>query len=91
VALEDVEVGATPEVQAGHTFYRLENRGDGKVLTLGHPRYCPQPSWSLSWAPRGAEMRLLGRGMKLQFVHPALGLITTSRIQEIRDIEPEQR
>jgi hypothetical protein len=43
---------------------------------------------SSTWGGSMLKMRILGRGMKLQLVHPALGVITTSRIQEIHDLKP---
>ena len=90
LALDDVEVGAVLEVETGHTRYRLENVGGGKVLISGHPQYCPQPVLvtllGSTWGGPMLKMRFIGRGMKMQFEHPVLGVITTSRVREIRDL-----
>jgi hypothetical protein len=89
VDLCDLPLGAVLEVETGHHTYRVENRGDGKVLIAGHPRYCPEPVLVdlHGSVGEGSLLKLwfIGRGMRMEFVHPQFGAVWTSRIREIRE------
>jgi len=92
LALDDLAVGAVVEVETGHTTYRVENRGEGKILISGHPEYCPEPVLVELHGSTGGhsilKFRFIGRGMHLEFRHPTLGVIRTSRIKAIRELTP---
>jgi len=94
VSLDDLEVGAVVEVVTGHHAYRLENRGGGAVLISGHPVYCPKPV--LMWLHGSVtdshmiKMWFIGRGMRLELKHPTLGLVQTSRVQEVHALATAQ-
>jgi hypothetical protein len=90
VALDDLPVGALIEVETKNHVYQVENRGDGKVLIVGHPEYCPQPVLVDLYGSSGDNqmfrMWYIGRGMKMEFRHPTFGVIRTARVQEIREL-----
>jgi hypothetical protein len=92
LSLEDLRVGAVIEVETAHHTYRIENRGDGKVLMVGHPTYCPKPLLvELYGSTAGAgmiKMGFLGPGMRMQFKHPSRGVIATSPVLAIRQLRP---
>jgi hypothetical protein len=94
VSLDDLAVGAVVEVVTGHHTYRLENRGGGEVLISGHPVYCPEPVLVELHGSVGdsgvIKMWFIGRGMRLEFRHPALGLVQTSRVREIHELTAAQ-
>jgi hypothetical protein len=87
VSLDDLAVGAAVEVVTGHHTYRIENRGGGEVLISGHPVYCPEPVLVEFHGSVGdghvIKMWLIGRNMRLEFRHPNLGIVQTSRVREI--------
>jgi hypothetical protein len=89
VDLCDLPVGAVLEVETGHHTYRVENRGDGKVLIAGHPQYCPEPVLVDLHGSIGEgsmlKMWFIGRGMRMEFRHPQFGPVWTSRVREIRE------
>jgi hypothetical protein len=88
VDLDELPVGAVLEVQTRHNLYHIENRGDGMAVISGHPKYCPEPVLvSLYGSSLGAQpprMRFLGEGRRMEFRHPVLGLVSTSRIESVR-------
>ena len=78
------------EIQTQHHDYKAVTRSENSLLISGHPKYCPEPvlvaiagsTWGGSMLKRG----FVGRGMRLEFSHPAYRApITTSRIEEIRE------
>ncbi len=91
IAMGDLAVGAVVEVETGHNTYRVENRGDGKILISGHPQYCPEPvEVELHGSTSGRailKIHFIGRGMHLEFLHPTLGVIRTSRIKDVRELK----
>ena len=91
IYLDELPVGAVIDVETDHSTYRVENRGDGRALIAGHSKYCPQPvlvDLLGSTAGGGAtlKMRFIARGMRLEFRHPELGVVCTSRIREIHEL-----
>ena len=66
------------------------NRGDGKALISGHPEFCPDPVLvtvdGSNWGGSMLKMSFIGRGMHLEFRHPAFQTIVTSRIVDIRAV-----
>ncbi|HYM10461.1 MAG TPA: hypothetical protein VEU62_07005 [Bryobacterales bacterium] len=88
VFLKDVPVGVVLEIETKNRLYRLENRGDGKALISGHPEHCPDPVLvkvhGSTWGKSMIKMQFIGLGMHLEYRHPRLGVVRTSRIQAIR-------
>lgn len=90
VYLDELPVGAIIDVETAHRTYRIENRGEGKVMISGHPSYCPEPVLvDLHGSTDGGamlKMRFIGRGLRLEFLHPVRGIIFTSPVREIREL-----
>ena len=87
ITLDELPVGTRLEVDTGHHTYRIEHRGEGQILICGHPEFCPQPvlaDFYGSINDRELKWWFIGRGMKLEFRHPRLGLMRTSRVHNIR-------
>jgi hypothetical protein len=88
VYLDNLSEGATLEVETQNRWYTIVNRGRGKVLIWGHPKFCPAPTLvrleGSTWGGSMLKARFIGRGMRLEFHHPSFRTITTSRIVEIR-------
>jgi hypothetical protein len=89
VFLADLPPATVLEIQTQH-HDRAVTLSENSVLISGHPEYCPEPvlvaiagsTWGGSMLKRG----FVGRGMRLEFSHPAYRThITTSRIKEIRE------
>jgi hypothetical protein len=91
VHLNDLPVGAVIEVETANHQYRLENRGDGEVLVSGHPEFFPEPLLAhlqgSTWGTPLLKWRFIGRGMRMELLHPQLGIIITSPVREIRELE----
>ena len=92
VYLDELPISAVIDVETDHHTYRVENRGDGRALISGHTKYCPEPVLvDLHGSTAGGamlKMRFIGRGMRMEFRHPALGVISTSRVREIHELTP---
>lgn len=92
VYLDELPMGAAIDIETDHHTYRVENRGDGRALISGHPKYCPEPVLvDLHGATAGGamlKMRFIGRGMRMEFRHPVMGVISTSRVREIHELTP---
>jgi len=90
VHIDDLPVGAVLDVQTVNTLYHLENRGDGEVLISGHPEICPVPVLvnfhGSTWGSAMLKMGFVGREMSLEFRHPEKGLVRTSRVREIHEV-----
>ena len=87
VYLEALVEGAILDVRTQHRWYTIVNYGRGKALISGHPKYCPDPVSvrieGSTWGGSMLKSRFIGRGMHLEFRHPAFRSITTSRVVEI--------
>jgi len=92
VDIDELAIGARLEVETGHNTYRLENRGEGKVVISGHPEYCPEPVLVDFQGSVGGSALLkmwhIEPGLKMAFRHPKLGLVRTSRVRSIRELQP---
>jgi hypothetical protein len=92
IALDEMPVGAVLEADTQHRTYRLENKGDGKVLISGHPQYCPEPVVVEYYgATDGSQLLkfwLIEPGLRMEFRHPAFGLLKTSRVRGVRELTP---
>src|SRR2546429_3125023 len=90
VFLEGLPPDTVLQIRTQHHFYTVLLLGEGSVLISGHPQYCPQPVQvtiaGSTWGGSMLKMRFIGRGMHLEFHHPAYSTaIITSPIQEIRE------
>jgi len=89
VHLRDLPAGAVLEVQTCRRWYTIVNQGGGEALISGHPEYCPEPVLvrihGSTWGGSMLKELFIGRGMHLEFRHPAFLPITTSRILEVRE------
>jgi hypothetical protein len=92
VDIDALAIGARLEIETGHTTYRLENRGEGKVLISGHAEYCPEPILvDFQGSVGGSAVLKMWRiepGLKMAFRHPKLGMVRTSRVRSIRELQP---
>ncbi len=87
VFLEGLPPDTVLQIRTQHHFYTLL-LGDNSVLISGHPQFCPQPVQvtiaGSTWGGSMLKARFIGRGMHLEFHHPAYSTpIVTSPIQEI--------
>ena len=90
VFLEGLPLDTVLQIRTQHHFYTALLLGEGSVLISGHPQYCPDPVQvtiaGSTWGGSMLKMRFIGRGMHLEFHHPAYSTaIITSPIQEIRE------
>ena len=77
LCLCDLPVGAAIDVITANRTYTIENRGQGRMLISGHPRYCPEPVLVDQVGP------LITPGMCLTWSHPDYGRIRTSPVEQI--------
>lgn len=88
VCLDDIPGGLLLEVQTLSRSYTVLIGGAGEELIWGHPRYCPEPVpvriAGSTWGGSMLKVRFIGRGMHLEFWHPAFRTIVTSRIVDVR-------
>jgi hypothetical protein len=90
--LDDLPAPTTLQIQTQHRWYTVVHRGQGEAWISGHPSFCPEPVLvrieGSSWGGSMLKIRFVGRGMHLEFRHPAYRTpIVTSRILEIRQCE----
>jgi len=90
VFLEGLPPDTVLQIRTQHHFYTALFLGEGAALISGHPEYCPEPVQvtiaGSTWGGSMLKMRFIGRGMHLEFHHPAYSTpIITSAIQEIRE------
>ena len=90
VHLDNLGDGAVLQIETQHHEYKIVNRGGGRALICGHPKYCPQPVPvkidGSTWGGSMLKVRYIGRGMRLSFRHPVYDSILTSRILEVRAV-----
>ena len=90
VFLEGLPPDTVLQIRTQHHFYTALVLGEGAAMISGHPQYCPEPVQvtiaGSTWGGSMLKMRFIGRGMHLEFHHPAYSTpIITSAIQEIRE------
>jgi hypothetical protein len=89
VHLGDLTPGTVLEVQTQNRAYTIHYQGRGQALISGHPVFCPQPVLvsihGSTWGGSMLKERFIGRGMHLEFGHPAYEPITTSVIVDVRE------
>lgn len=79
-----------------HSCYRVVLQEEGRAWISGHPRYCPEPVLvnieGCTWGGSMLKPHFIGRGMHLEFRHPAYTTpIVTSRIEEIQSVHESRR
>jgi len=90
VYLQDLPPFTVLEIHTLHHRYTAVLLGEGEALLSGHPDFCPKPVQvaiaGCTWGGSMLKTHFLGRGMHLEFHHPAYRTpIVTSAIQEIRE------
>jgi hypothetical protein len=91
VALQDLAPETTLLIQTQHSRYTVVLQGESQALISGHPEFCPEPVLvtleGSTWGGSMLKPRYIGRGMHLEFRHPAYAVpIVTSRIEEIQPL-----
>jgi hypothetical protein len=88
VHIDRLPKGTRLVVQTLRREYFMEVCGGLNAMISGHPDYCPEP---VPVVVRGSRRRgskiqrgFIGRGMRLEFWHPARGVISTSAVCEVR-------
>ncbi len=93
--LDDLPARTMLQIQTQHRWYTVVHCGKGEAWIWGHPAFCPEPVLvrieGSSWGGSMLKIRFVGRGMHLEFRHPAYRTpIVTSRILEIRQCEQSE-
>ena len=93
VNLHDLPHSTVLEIQTENHVYTAIIKRHTKALLWGHPDLCPEPVTvrihGSTWGGSMLKVAFIGRGMHLEFRHPDYRrAIVTSRIVEIREIEP---
>ena len=90
VNVNELPPGALLEVETQYHTYRVEYHCDGEMTISGHPEFCPDPVRvhlaGSTWGTPMIKVRFIGRGMKMEFIHPELGIIQTSRVRDVREL-----
>ena len=88
VYLRDLSIGAVLEIETGDWVCTLVYCGENEALVSGHPQFCPEPVRvqiaGSTWGGSMLKQDFIGRGMRLEFVHPRYQRILTAPILEIR-------
>jgi hypothetical protein len=90
VFLSDLQPRTILQIQTQHHCYTAVFLGDNQALIWGHPKFCPRPVpvsiAGSTWGGTMIKSRFVGRGMRLEFHHPAYSTpIVTSPIQAINE------
>jgi hypothetical protein len=88
ILVESIAVGEVVKVRTGSRTYTLQARGGQRLLIEGHPEHCPEPVEvtviGSTWGASLLRPHFVGCGMQLEYLHPVLGLVRTSRIRDIQ-------
>lgn len=94
VYLRDLPCGAFLTIETHDWTCAMIYCDDGDALIAGHPIFCPtlvkvHVSGS-TWGGSMIKQSFIGRGMRLEMLHPRYGVILTSPIIEIQshDLSP---
>jgi len=87
VYLRDLPCGAVLTIETQDWTCMLIYCDDGEALISGHPVFCPDPvrvhvSGS-TWGGSMLKQAFIGRGMRLEMLHPRYGVLLTSPILDI--------
>ena len=98
VYLDELPEGSVLQVQTKHHCYTIVKCPNGEALISGHPEFCLEPVpvriVGCTWGGSMLKVRFIGRGMRLEFVHPTYQSITTSPvvvIETAREPAPRRR
>jgi hypothetical protein len=95
VHLRDVQPGTVLEVTTQNRAYIILYQGWDRALISGHPVFCPEPVpvtiHGSTWGGSMLKARFIGRGMRLEFGHPAYQPIRTSVILNVRACAAAER
>ncbi|HEV2201645.1 MAG TPA: hypothetical protein VGR73_17630 [Bryobacteraceae bacterium] len=90
VNVNELPPGALLEVETQYHTYQVVYHCDGEMTISGHPEFCPDPVRvhlaGSTWGTPMIKVRFIGRGMKMEFIHPELGIIQTSRVRDVREL-----
>ncbi|MBS1857894.1 MAG: hypothetical protein JST11_21175 [Acidobacteria bacterium] len=88
VYLRNLAPGTLLRVETENREYTILYQGWDRALIWGHPVLCPEPVpvviHGSTWGGSMLKARYIGRGMHLEFTHPACRAVRTSRIVEVR-------
>ena len=91
VFVDKLSLGTRLEVETMDWTCQIEYRGSARLRIWGHPRFCPLPVvvdlHGSTWGGSMLKLHFIGRGMYMEFRHPRHGVILTSRILEIRELD----
>jgi hypothetical protein len=77
------------EVWTESRCYRIQCCGQGQALISGHPFFCPEPVLvkvhGSTWGGTVMRSAFIGRGMRMEFLHPEHQTVTTSPVVEIKE------
>jgi hypothetical protein len=87
VYLDELSEGSVVQVKTQHHCYIIMKCANGQALVSGHPEFCleavPVRIVGSTWGGSMLKLRFIGRGMRLEFLHPTYGSIRTSRVAGI--------
>ena len=88
VHMGDLPPGAQLQVSTRHHTYSIEKLTGLNARISGHPEYCAEPVEVLigggNWGGSMLKPGYIGRGMRLEFWHPAHKLVATSKVVDIQ-------
>jgi hypothetical protein len=95
VFLSQLQPRTILQIHTQHHCYTAVFLGDNQALIWGHPEFCPRPVpvaiAGSTWGGTMLKVRFVGRGMRLEFHHPAYRTpIVTSPIREINERRPRK-
>ena len=94
VYLRDLKAGDTLEIETQDWTCTLVYRGDHQASVSGHPLYCPAPVLvyitGSTWGGSMLKLFYIGRGMHMEFLHPAYERILTSPVVDIRAMAAQE-
>jgi len=92
VYLKNLAPGTVLRVETQNRAYTIIYQGWDQALISGHPVFCPEPLavtiHGSTWGGSMLKSRYIGRGMHLEFGHPDLQPIRTSRILDVSASDP---
>ena len=90
VFLDELSEGSVLQVETQHHCYTIVKCANGQALISGHPEFCFEPVpvriVGCTWGGSMLKLRFIGRGMRLEFLHPTYRSIRTSRVVGIETV-----
>jgi hypothetical protein len=95
IPVESIALDEVVEVRTQSRTYTLKGLGGKRVVIEGHPQHCPQPLEvtliGSTWGGSLLRPDFVCCGMHLEYLHPMLGLVRTSRIRDIERHRPTRQ